>query len=260
MVLLFAHRGGTDGGHPENSIAAMAEALANGLSLESDVRLSLDGEPVLVHDSYLVARGSVPRRVRRMSAAHLARYGVATLSQLYEELGSDFELSIDVKDTDAIDATLAVAEAADAVRRLWLVHDSIHTLQRIRRRSSDVRLMHETRLLELARNGIDPLRHMDLLKRFEVDAQNTHWGRWTPELVDAAHARGLLAFGSIAQTPKQMRRALALGLDGLYTDHGKDLVAVAAQLQVGGEPDHESAGGIKRRRASGSLSRMWDLA
>ncbi|MEO6627257.1 MAG: glycerophosphodiester phosphodiesterase family protein, partial [Aquihabitans sp.] len=81
-MLLFAHRGGFDGGHPQNSLAAMADALERGCSLESDVRLSADGVPVLVHDAYRLRFG-VPLVIRWTSADRLARVGVVSLAELY---------------------------------------------------------------------------------------------------------------------------------------------------------------------------------
>ena len=128
---------------------------------------------------------------------------------------------------------------AGGVDRLWLVHDSIYTLQHIRRASGDVRLVHETRLPELDRRTVRYEDHMDLLVRSRIDAQNTHWSRWTPVLLEACQGRGLLAFGSIAQKRSQMERALAKGLDGLYTDYVKDLAEVAAAFKAatGGESE-----------------------
>lgn len=245
MVLLFAHRGGTDHDHPENSIPAMARALQLGVSPESDVRLSVDGVPVLVHDPYVRGDRWFPRRVRRLTASKLARYGVPTLEELYRELGSDFELSIDLKDPAAIPATLEVAKRAGGTGRLWLVHDSVYTLQHIRRASAEVRLVNETRLPELDRRTIHYHDHMDLLVRSRIDAQNTHWRRWTPELVEASHSKGILAFGSIAQRRADMEKALAKGLDGLYTDYVKDLAEVAAAFKAatGGESAPEDGPG-----------------
>ncbi|MGB3055512.1 MAG: glycerophosphodiester phosphodiesterase family protein [Acidimicrobiales bacterium] len=230
MVYLFAHRGGFDSGGPENTVEAFAHALSLGASLESDVRLSVDGVPMLVHDPHITGAARLPRRVRRLTADRLERMGALTLHRLYRELGTDFQLSLDLKDRDAGPATIEVARAAGAAQRLWLVHDSIPVLQRIRRAAPDVRLMHETRLHDLARNTVLPDTHMDVLARWKVDAQNTHWSRWTPALVGAAHRRGILAFGSIAQERDDMARALTKGLDGLYTDHVARLVEVATDL------------------------------
>lgn len=232
MVYLFAHRGGLDGGHQENSIEAFADALAAGAHLESDVRLSVDGVAVLVHDSYVWGAGLGPRRVRRLSAERLRRAGAITLEHLYRELGSDFELSLDLKDPEAGPGAVAVARRWGDVSRLWLVHDSLPVLQRISRTAPDVRLMHETRLADLARADITPQHHMDQLVRWGVDAQNTHWSHWNQNLLEAAHQRGLLAFGSIAQERHHMQSALSRGLDGLYTDHVRDLMAVAHELNL----------------------------
>lgn len=231
-MYLFAHRGGFDSGGPENTIAAFARALELGAALESDVRLSVDGVPVLVHDPQFSGSSLLPRRVRRLTVDRLERMGALTLRRLYGELGSGFHLSLDLKDRDAGPATIAVAREAGDVSRLWLVHDSIPLLQRLRRLAPDVRLMHETRLRDLARTSTTPEANMDLLARWKVDAQNTHWAHWTPALLDAAHQRGLLAFGSIAQERSDMVRALGKGLDGLYTDHVERLVGVARELNL----------------------------
>ena len=60
--ITFAHRGAGGSEAPENSLAAFRRALARGATgLESDARLSADGEVVLVHDRAL-RRGL--RRIR----------------------------------------------------------------------------------------------------------------------------------------------------------------------------------------------------
>lgn len=217
-VLLFAHRGGSDGGHPQNTIAAFADALERGCSLESDVRLSADGVPVLVHDPYRLRFGT-PVVIRRTSAARLARFGIPTLADIYRELGTGFELSLDLKDPAAQVATREVAGLAGSLDRLWLVHDDARLLAGIRRSDERVRLVHEARLRDLGAHGINPVGHLDALARHGITAQNTHWDDWTPELVARAHAAGVLAFGSLAQEPRHLREALARGLDGLYSDH-----------------------------------------
>src|SRR5213079_1019757 len=94
--IAFAHRGGSDGHHPENSLLAFADALARGAAIETDVRLSLDGVPVLVHDAHF-RRFRLPYPVRACRATTLARHGVPSLAELYRVLGTSFELSVDVK-------------------------------------------------------------------------------------------------------------------------------------------------------------------
>ncbi|MEA2546946.1 MAG: glycerophosphoryl diester phosphodiesterase, partial [Chloroflexota bacterium] len=80
--ILFAHRGAS-GYRPENTLPAFALALEQGATgIESDVWLSADGVPVLVHDQTIRLPG---RRidVTRRTAAELAPFGIPRLADLY---------------------------------------------------------------------------------------------------------------------------------------------------------------------------------
>ncbi len=216
--LTFAHRGGRDGSFLPNSIAAFADALQRGCQIETDLRLSADGQVVCAHDGFS-RTGIRPIWVARMSTATLSRLGVATLEQLYRELGTSFEVSADLKVQAAAIPAIAVARKAGSVGRLWLVSDDPQALAAIRAAEREVRLIHETRHASLATEGISPAEHLDRLAAARIDAANTTVGDWTPALVDHAHQLGLLAFGSLLQTRTAMDRAVALGLDGFYSDH-----------------------------------------
>ena len=214
----FAHRGGIDGGHPENSLAAFADALARGAALETDVRLSSDGVPVLVHDAHF-ARSGVPFPVRATRAATLARHGIPSLADLYHVLGTRFELSIDVKARAAARPAIDIARDADARRRLWLVHGDLATLGELRVYDTEVRLVHEAHPPE----GDDLVavagaRARELAAR-GIDTENRHWGSWTPAQVDAMHAHDALAFGSLVHRADELADAASRGLDALYSDH-----------------------------------------
>src|SRR4051812_41643006 len=119
-VIGFAHRGARAHA-PENTLESFALALRLGANgLESDVWLSADGVAVLDHD------GIVGNRVRRRGIRTVARADlpahIPTLAELYETCGTGFELSLDVKDEEAVDEVVAVARhaGADATERLWL--------------------------------------------------------------------------------------------------------------------------------------------
>src|SRR6185295_7082707 len=125
--ITFAHRGARLE-EPENTIPAFRRGLEAGArGLESDAWLSRDGEVVLVHD------GSVGpflrrRKVPSLTAAELAAFAVPRLADVYAELGTDYEFSIDVKDRAAFDPMLAVAEAAGALERLWVCSPTLGLL------------------------------------------------------------------------------------------------------------------------------------
>ncbi len=217
-TLTFAHRGGLDGGFPQNSLAAFADALGRSCEIETDLRLSVDGQVVCAHDALSLV-GIRPVWVARMSAARLEELGVPTLAALYRELGTDFEVSADLKSPAAAAPAIAVARAAGAVERLWLVSADLQALVAIREAAPEVRLIHEARHADLASEPVSPAEHLDRLAGQRIDAANTTVGDWTPELVEQARSLGVRAFGSLLQTRRAMDRAVALGLDGFYSDH-----------------------------------------
>ncbi|MDP2299217.1 MAG: glycerophosphodiester phosphodiesterase family protein, partial [Actinomycetota bacterium] len=56
---------------PENSLAAFAEAAANGYAIELDVHLSADGEVMVIHDADIGRMTGTPGLVADMTAAEL---------------------------------------------------------------------------------------------------------------------------------------------------------------------------------------------
>ncbi len=211
---IFAHRGAPAERRSENTIRAFRAALAQGAQLESDARLSRDGVVVLVHDAWVRHR-FLYRRVSRLRYQDLRRRGVATAAGLYAVLGTEFELSVDLKVHAASGPLIDEAAAHGAERRLWLVSDDLEVLRRIRDDNSRVRLVHESRLRRID----DPQRHAVQLAEAGIDAQNTNTADWNRQLVDHVHATGVLAFGSLINDPERLSRARALGLDAIYTDH-----------------------------------------
>ncbi|HAE54512.1 MAG TPA: glycerophosphodiester phosphodiesterase, partial [Acidimicrobiaceae bacterium] len=94
--LQFAHRGARAHAE-ENTIPAFELALKLGATgLETDAWLSQDGTPVLDHDG-IVRRGVRRLPLKRLELDELPAH-IPTLTQLYETCGTEFELSIDIKD------------------------------------------------------------------------------------------------------------------------------------------------------------------
>lgn len=226
--IAFAHRGAS-GYLPENTVAAFRLALEQGANgIESDVWLSGDGVPVLVHDRLL--SGDRPRRyVTNVSAAELAAYDIPPLADLYAECGTAFQLSLDLEAPDVGDAVLDVADTWDATARLWACHEDVELLHRLRARSQEVRLVCSTRVEP---GGLDHL--LGRLADCGVDALNLRWSGWDAATVEAVHSAGLLAFGWDAHRPRRVARLLDLGVDAIYSDFPDRLVdQIRARTSVG---------------------------
>ncbi len=213
-----------DSGARQNTLAAFADALARGCDLESDVRLAADGVPVLAHDAVWV-RGPWPVVTAALPSRVLRRWGVCSLEELFVELGTDFELSLDLKAARAISPLLEVLRKARMRERTWVTHDDLGLLGRVRAADEKVRLAHEAPLARIRQAGRTAPEHLALLAASRIDAQNTTWTGWSQELLDCARRHGLRAFGSLAQTKAELADAASRGLDGLYSDHLADMKA-----------------------------------
>lgn len=172
------------------------------------MRYSADGVPVLIHDTPWLRRG-LPVPVGQTPASWLRRLGAVSVADLFAELGSDYELSLDLKDTSVIAPLLRVIATVDR-SRVWLVHRDLDLLRRIRAEDAVVRLVHEAPASTV---GAD---HASVLAAAGVDAQNTGWRYWTPSRLEQAHTTGVRAFGSLAQTASDLAGARLL--DGIYSD------------------------------------------
>lgn len=214
--IAFAHRGARAHA-PENTLDAFVLARRLGATgLESDVWCTADGVAVLDHD------GVVGSRLRRQPIAAMSRASlpahIPTLADLYAECGSDFELSLDVKDPAAAAATVAVARAAggDTPERLWLCHHDWHQVVEWRTAFPDVRLVDSTRLRYL-RDGAE--RRAAQLSDAGIDAVSLHESDWTGGLTTLFHRFNVLTFGWDAQFERVLDHLLAIGIDAVYSDH-----------------------------------------
>ncbi len=217
----FAHRGARDRA-PDNSLEAFELALALGAGgLESDVWLTADGVAVLDHDGVTTRAGRrAGRPIGECGRAELPPV-VPSLEDLYGACGSQFELSLDMSDPVAFGQVTGAARAAGSLERLWLCHPSLDQLVAWRGRAGGARLVHST---SLPRRG-DPAGHAARLRRAGVDAVNLHVRQWQPRLVHAFAGQGVITLAWDAQSRKSLDRALALGLDGVYSDHVESMVA-----------------------------------
>jgi glycerophosphoryl diester phosphodiesterase len=225
----FAHRGARAHA-PENTLEAFRLALRLGAEgLESDVWLTADGVAVLDHD------GVVRRGLRRVPLRALRRdelpEHIPSLGELYAECGTGFELSLDVKDPEAFDATVAVARGAGqgAVERLWLCHADWELVASWRPRCPQAHLVDSTRLDRIAEG---PEQRAAALADAGIDALNLHGSEWSGGLAALLHRFGVHCFGWDAQHDRVLDDLLDIGLDAVYSDHVDRMVAALARLDA----------------------------
>ena len=219
----FAHRGAR-AERRENTLDAFARALELGANgLESDAWVTADGIVILDHDGVT----GPPWRHRAISIQDRRDLPdhIPTLGELYQQCGTRFELSIDVKDPAALEPLLAVARAAGAAERLWLCHNDWRPMAAWRRQAPEVHLVESSNLAWM-KEGLAA--RVSALAAAGLDALNLHRTQWDADSRREVRAAGLRAFAWDAQSEEDLDRLVGLGVDGIYSDHvGRLMGAIA---------------------------------
>ncbi|MCU1379969.1 MAG: putative phosphodiesterase [Acidimicrobiales bacterium] len=225
----FAHRGARAHA-PENTIEAFTLATRLGATgLESDVWLTADGQAVLDHDG-VVRSGLRKRPIAQVARASLPGH-IPTLAELYDAVGTERPLSLDVKDPAAAAIVVAVAREAgdDAVGNLYLC-TSFDQAAAWRELDDDIKLVDSTRLRRV-KEGAE--RRAANLANAGIDVINLPIDDWTGGLTTLFHRFGRQAFGWDAQYRRQLDALLATGVDGIYSDHVDRMMdAIAGRPEV----------------------------
>jgi len=224
--IAFAHRGARAHA-PENTIEAFALALRLGATgLESDVWVTSDGIAVLDHNG-VVRRGIKRRPISDCRREDLPAH-IPTLDELYNACGSDFDLSLDVKDPAAYGPTVETVRrrGADVPGRTWLCDPVLDHLTERREDLSDLKLVHSTRLSHLK---VSPELHAAKLADQGIDVINMHHTDWNGGLVVLFHRFGVNAFSWDLQFEHQLETAFRMGVDAVYSDHTDTMIDVMAK-------------------------------
>ena len=218
MVIGFAHRGGRHTGLRENTLASFRCALTKGATaIETDAWVTADGVAVLDHDGVV---GWRRRPIARTERSELPPH-IPEAAEVYRQLGSDFDFSIDIKSApSALPLVESVRAAGAQMDRVWLCHGDAAILRSWARLAPDVRLVHSASRAAVGEDleGLAPAAH----------ALNMRAREWTGELIDAAHAAGVLAFGWGVNDPGTLAALVAGGIDGVYSDEVEMMLSTIA--------------------------------
>lgn len=158
---------------------------------------------------------------------------IPTLRDFFSAVGVDFDLSVDVRNFEALAPLVDVARAAGfPPDRLWLCFHDTDAVLRARRQEPHVRIVDSTRLQRIP-EGVE--RRMAWLAENGIDAINMHHTDWTGGISTLAHRFGVHSFGWDAQVPRVLVDALRMGLDAVYSDN-VDLMVDAYDTVVGHPP------------------------
>jgi glycerophosphoryl diester phosphodiesterase len=212
--LVIAHRGAA-AVEPENSLAAFRAARALGAdAVELDVHVTADGVPVVHHDPAI--------RGLRISAAAAAAVRGCRLRNGEPVPTLDEALAVILPGMLALVEVKALPASADAA--LLAAFDRSPAPDRIAVHAFDHRLV---RRLARQRSGLQagvitvsvPVDPVAVTRSAGATVLWQHEQLLDAELVGTVHGAGLRLFVWTDQEPLDVVRLLALGVDGICTDH-----------------------------------------
>ncbi len=214
---------------PENTLAAFALALRLGANgLESDAWTTADGHVVLDHDG-VVKKFVRNRPISGLRLSDLPSH-IPTLASLFETCGTNFDLSIDIKDEQSFERTTETARNSGFDEsRLWLCHHSSAVVIAQRSLLPNVRLVDSTRLSRI-KEGLEM--RCAKLSSSGVDCLNMHHTDWTAGSTTLVHKFGMFAFGWDCQYNYVLSSSLRMGLDAVFSDH-VDAMVETYEKEVG---------------------------
>ncbi len=236
----IAHRGAS-GDYPENTLVAFAAAIEAGARMcELDVQLSADRVAVVIHDDTVDrttdGRGAVASmtlaELRRLDAGR--RYRPRFTGVRIPTLDEVLSLS---KGRCALNLELKAAGVEAEVCRLVRTHDALaDTIVS----SFDWPALAAVRKLEPAL-GVGVLADkragamLEEAARLRAVSVNPRYDMVTAELIKRAHNMGLQVMVWTVDRVAQMRRMIAMGVDGIMTNYPARL---AALIEAGSTRGH----------------------
>jgi glycerophosphoryl diester phosphodiesterase len=233
-VLNIAHRGAS-GHYPENTLAAFAAAIEIGVAMcELDVHLTRDGVAAVIHDATVDRTTDAKGAIAAMTFAELQRadagirFGrqfagqrIPTLEEVFRLTAGRCGLNIELKGVGAEATVCELISAHDAVATALVSSFDWAMLARVREIDSRIRLG------LLAKNR--PQHLLDTASAMHAYAVNPNIDMIDDGLCAAAHARGLKLYAWTCDDPRQMRRLMADGADGIMTNYPDRLSAVLTE-------------------------------
>ena len=264
-LVVTAHRG-FSGRAPENTLAAFRAAIAAGCDMiELDVHLSRDGQVVVIHDDTLErttnGRGNVADRtlaaLQRLDAGAwfdpaFAGERIPTLAETLDLARGRIGLNIELKRgknlpytlEELAERTLTVVRQAGMTAGALFSSFTPAAIDRIRTLAPDLPVA-----LIVDRHWATPA---------EADggagypALNCRTSVLSGENIRRAHAAGVRIHVWTVNTPRQMARFIALGVDGIITNHPDRLLALLQGQDVKkGDPGRMPPGPPAPEKRSG---------
>ena len=229
----IAHRGSLHEGLPDNSILALKDALANGVSfLEVDVRQSSSGELFLFHDGSAQTTNSfapsslIGRPIQELSSDErsqikLNREGTSGIPLLIEALdllpnhGAMLQLDLKAESDELLSAVVNILKKERKLDRVVV---------QIRNHGRIARLRAEEPTVRISARCVDATQFLQAVSEKVSFVELERW--MTAEAIQTAHNNGIVVTFNVAGSrydePTIWHMLRARGVDSIMTNHAVD--------------------------------------
>lgn len=242
---VIGHRGAA-GVRPENTLVSFEAALEDGAQiLESDIQLSRDGVPILLHDPFLDRTTEARGDANRLDLADLKQLDagyrfadeqgqptyrgrgirIATLEEAFEAFpDARFNLEIKTPDPRATAATLELVSRFDRAERTLLAAGEDPVMKVLREALADHSVLPAvsaclSEVLASVQSALTGSPMPEGVMALQIPASFADRPLATRELIDHAHAHGVAVHVWTINDLPQIGSLIDLGVDGIVTDH-----------------------------------------
>jgi glycerophosphoryl diester phosphodiesterase len=240
----LGHRGAA-GRAPENTLIGFETAAAHTLYLESDVWLTRDSVPVLLHDESLLRTCGIDRKIGSLSwdelqsidagyefslddgktfPARAQAHRIPSLAEVLKKFSDKF-FNLEIKDPrpEAVACVLEQIMVNNAVNRVLLAAENDEIMQRIRSEKphqipTSASHGEVYAFLMWLMKGAAEGEYSTAAQAFQIPDRWEAHDLASPQIIGALHAMGVEVHYWTINDPDQIRKLLAAGADGIVTD------------------------------------------
>ena len=226
-MLTIGHRGAR-GYIAENTLESIQKALdLNVDGIEIDVFRCASGEIVVFHDKKLQRLTGHNGLIEETTFEELknmlveGRYRIPTLQQVLEKIGGKILLNVELKGENTAIPTATIlkqylSDSQSDIKKLIVSSKNWKELTLFKNQNTNIPigvLSHYNIFLE---KGVDAI----IEKGRELSALAIHpkFSILNKKAIDKMHSAGFLVYSWTINSPKDIKRAIRLGVDGIITD------------------------------------------
>ncbi len=231
---VIAHRGDHIEA-PENTLLAYQHAIDNDVDfIEIDLRTTVDGKQIIMHNSDIEHMTSIKGKVKEMRFDSLRKimvkdpthsewglHKIPTFNEVLELCRGKINIYLDFKDAD-VEKTYQEILAAHMEKNIMVYINAPSQYTEWRKIAPEIPLV-----ISLPKKVNTDKQMKKMILRYKMEILDGDFSEYTAQAVLTAQQNHILVWPDIQSTdegPERWDKALALGFDGLQTDHPAALI------------------------------------